>query len=160
MAASAEAVCAINETVRGNGMRRASTLEDRLVEWGKEYGGGRYGDIGGSGSPLASMMKWHGRAPTGLGHVPVWTAADDVQEAVMALAKQEQGWLPAQILRCEYLTPGQPMESKLQKLRRIGDNVGRVRYYQHLRTARIHVAGWLRIPFSPELDPIEMESEA
>jgi hypothetical protein len=129
-------------------MRRARDLEQRLVEWGKEYGGGRYEELGGSGSWLASLMRWHGRAPDGLGYQPTCTGADEVQEAYEALAKQAQGWLPAQVLRCEYLLPGQPIESKLQKLRRIGESISRVRYYQHLRIARVHVAGWLRLPFS------------
>ena len=128
-------------------MRRATDLEQRLVEWGKEYGGSRYEHASGGGSPLASLMKWHGRAPQGLGFVPTSTAADEVHAAVKALAAQEQGWLPSEVLRCEYWLPGQPIDSKLQKLRAIGDNISRVRYYQHLRLARIHVAAWLHIPF-------------
>ncbi len=127
--------------------RRASDLEARLVEWGKEYGGGKYENTSGGSSWLASMMKWHGRPPSGLGFTPSCTAADEVHEAVKALSAQQQGWLPAEVLRCEYWLPGQPVESKLQKLRKIGDNVSRVRYYQHLRIARVHVAGWLHLPF-------------
>lgn len=140
-------------------MRRASDLEQRLVEWGKEYGGGKYQDIGWHGiSPMAVLMKWHGRPPEGLGYQPTVTGADEVQAAYLALCKQEQGWLPAQVLRCEYQLPGQPVESKLQKLRRIGDNISRVRYYQHLRVARIHVSGWLRIPFSSDIGIPDSES--
>ncbi len=127
--------------------RRATDLESRLIEWGKEYGGGKYEFASGGGSWLASMMKWHGRPPQGLGYVATNTAADEVHAAVKALAAQEQGWLPAEVLRCEYWLPGQPVDSKLQKLRRIGDNVSRVRYYQHLRVARVHVAAWLHLPF-------------
>lgn len=132
--------------------RRATDLEARLTEWGKEYGGGRDEFASGGLSPLYVMMKWHGRPPQGLGFTPINTAADEVHAAVKALAAQEQGWLPAEVLRCEYWLPGQPIDSKLQKLRRIGDNVSRVRYYQHLRLARIHVAAWLRIPFSDECE--------
>ena len=128
--------------------RRARDLEQRLTEWAKEYGGGKYEFSDFGNSFLASMMKWHGRPPSGLGTVPVNTAADEVQEAYSALCKQEQGWLPAQVLRCEYCLPGQPVESKIQKLARFGEQLSRVRYYQLLRVARIHVAGWLRIPFS------------
>ena len=128
--------------------RRATTLEARLTEWAREYGGGKYErHVGYGDSPLASLMKWHGRPPTGLGFVSDNMAADEVQHAIDALSKQPRGWLPACVIRCEYLTPGQPMESKLQRLRRIGQNVSRVRYYEHLRLARVHVAGWLRIPF-------------
>jgi hypothetical protein len=140
--------------------RRASDLEARLTEWGKEYGGGKYGIHGEivdgvvmasyGNSPLASMMKWHGRPPDGLGYVPTFTAADEVDEAVRALAVQPMGRLPAIVLTLEYWLPGQPIDSKTKKLRGLGDNVGRVRYYQHLRLARIHVAGWLHLAFSEE----------
>lgn len=141
-------------------MRRASDLEARLVEWGKEYGGSRYEDTGWQeASPLAMLMKWHGRPPDGLGYVPTVTAADEVQAAVLALADQDQGWVPSQVLRAEYWLPGQPVESKLQKLRRVGENLGRVRYYQHLRIARVHVAGWLKLPFS-DLRMAGVEGEA
>lgn len=143
-------------------MRRARDLEQRLIEWAREYGGGKYGinaeiengvvvGVSYGNSPLASMMKWHGRPPDGLGYVPTNTAADEVQRAYEALCGQEQGWLPAQVLRCEYCLPGQPIESKIQKLARFGEQLSRVRYYQHLRVARIHVAGWLRIPFSADV---------
>lgn len=130
--------------------RRAIELEARLAEWARVYGGGRYGLSEGLKSPMGSMMKWGGRAPTGLGQEPATPDADAVQDAVRALEQQGRGWLPAQVLRCEYLTPGVPIESKLQRLRRVGENVSRVRYYEHLRTARVHVAGWLRIPFDDE----------
>lgn len=144
--------------------RRATQLEERLVEWGREYGGGKYGIkatiengvVTGAcygDSPLASMMKWHGRPPDGLGHVPVCTAADEVDEAVRALSQQPQGLLPSIIVTLEYWLPGQLMESKQARLRKRGDNVSRVRYYQHLRLAKIHIAGWLHIPFSePEIE--------
>jgi len=148
--------------------RRATRLEDRLTEWGREYGGGKYGIRGeivdgvvvGSSygdSPMASLMKWHGRPPDGLGHVTSCTSADEVEDAVQALALQPMGRLPAIIVTLEYWLPGQPVESKQMRLRKRGDNVGRVRYYQHLRVAKIHIAAWLRIPFSePELEPEDL----
>lgn len=128
--------------------RRAITLEARLVEWGREYGGGKYETyIGLGNSPLASMMKWHGRPPSGLGFVSSNLAADEVQDAIEALEKQQKGWTSAQVIRCEYLTPGKPIHSKLQALRAMGENVSRTRYYEQLQLARVHVAAWLRIPF-------------
>lgn len=127
-------------------MRRATTLEARLVEWGKEYGGSRYAALGGGSSPLASMMKWNGRAPSGLGYVSSCTAADDVQEAVDALAKEVDGDLKVLVLQKEYLTPGQPLESKLQKLRNDdGHSLQRTTYYKQLRQARKFVADFLGI---------------
>lgn len=130
--------------------RRATTLEARLCEWGREYGGGKYENVGSGNSPLASMMKWHGRPPSGLGFISDNLAADEVQDAIDALIRQPKGWLPANVIRCEYLTPGQPVESKLQRLRAMGENVSRVRYYEHLRMARVHVAAWLKIPFDDD----------
>lgn len=122
-------------------MRRASSLEDRLVEWGREYGGGRYGSFGGSSSPLASMMKWNGRPPSGLGYVSSCSSADEVQDAVEKVEKSEGGVILGLVLRKEYLTPGQPMESKLQRLRsEDGHSLQRTTYYKQLRKARKMVA--------------------
>ena len=138
--------------------RRATTLENRLIEWGKEYGGGRYGIkatiengvvMGASygDSPLASMMKWHGRPPEGLGYHSSCTAADEVDEAVRALSLQPQGLLPSIIVTLEYWLPGQPIESKQARLRKRGDHVGRTTYYKHLRVARKFIAEYLGVAF-------------
>ncbi|MFZ0872160.1 MAG: hypothetical protein WAM90_15725 [Rhodanobacter sp.] len=135
--------------------RRASDIEARLVEWGREYGGGKYEYESGGSSPLASLMKWHGRPPTGLGFSSDNLAADEVEDAVNALLKQPTGWIPGNVIRCEYLTPGKPVFSKLQELRALGIGLQRVGYYQKLREARIHVAAWLRIPMSEGVDTAE-----
>jgi len=108
-----------------------------------------YGISGGANSPMGSMIKWGGRPPSGLGHMPETPLADEVNDAVSALMRQPLGRVPALVLKCEYLTPGKPMESKLQELREEhAETLSRVRYYQHLQTGRRYVAGWLRIPFS------------
>lgn len=145
-------------------MRRPTQLEDRLTEWGREYGGGKYGIRGDiengivtaasyGDSPLASLMKWHGRPPDGLNYEGSCTGADEVDDAVRALSQQPQGLLPSIIVTLEYWLPGQTVESKQARLRKRGDTVSRVRYYQHLRLAKVHIAGWLRIPFSePEVE--------
>ncbi len=148
--------------------RRATTLENRLVEWGKEYGGGKYGIkatiengvvMGASygDSPLASMMKWHGRPPDGLGYQSSCTAADEVDEAVRALASQPMGLLPSIIITLEYWLPGQSIESKQARLRARGDHVGRTTYYKHLREARKFIAESIKVPFC---DPEEADYDA
>jgi hypothetical protein len=135
-------------------MSRNSTLESRLVEWAREYGGSRYDDTGWQGiSPLYSLMKYHGRPPQGLNPKSTadWTPADDVQMVISELEKSD--WLRAQVLRCEYLTPGQPIHSKLQRLRSLGESMGRSTYYARLRSARRFVADRLGI----RDDELEME---
>ena len=150
-------------------MRRSTTLESRLTDWAKEYGGGKYGikatiedgvvtEASYGDSPLASMMKWHGRPPDGLGYHSSCTAADEVDEAVRALSQQPQGLLPSIIITLEYWLPGQPLESKQGRLRRRGDNVSRAGYYNHLRVARVHIAAWLHIPFSESAEQFEKEA--
>lgn len=131
--------------------RRAGDLEARLTDWGRVYGGGRYDLAEGIKSPLGTMMKWGGRPPSGLGQEPATPQADEVHAAVRALARQSGGRLAAAALQEEYFYPGQPVDTKLRRLARdTRSEVSRVRYYQLLRVARIHVAGWLRIPFSCE----------
>lgn len=131
-------------------MRRTGDLEARLRDWAAAYAGGIYDLDEGIKSPMGQMMKWGGRPPTGLGQTPATPEADDVQDAVHALAIQPQGRLPAAVLRCEYFHPSWTMEDKLDDLRGDGFDVPRTRYYQHLQSARKYVAGWLRISFSED----------
>lgn len=133
-------------------MRRSDDLEQRLIEWGREYGGGRYEDNGWHGvSNIYPLTRYHGRPPQGL--VPPRkgsrTRADDVQDAIMALMEQPSGLRPAMVIRAEYLEPGKPFESKQQGLKRIGQAMGRSDYYKQLKIARVHVAAWLHIRFEP-----------
>lgn len=123
-------------------MRKSTTLEARLVEWGKEYGGGKYQDIGWHGiSPMAVMMKWHGRPPEGLGYHPTVTGADEVQRAVDRIGAGESGALLSSILEKEYQTPGLAVHSRLQRIRHEhGLSLQRTTYYKHLRKARSMVA--------------------
>jgi hypothetical protein len=139
-------------TIQGKPMRRSTTLESRLNEWAKEYREGKREHLGGSsGSWLASLIRWEGRAPSGLGHQPERTAADEVHEAVAALECQPTGYGPAMVLRAEYLNPDQPRMEKIRRLRRLGVAVDTTRFSQLLRLAKIHVAGWLHIPFNEPL---------
>jgi len=130
-------------------MRRSNDLEQRLKEWADVYGGGQYGLRESLKSPAGTMMKWGGRPPTGMGQEQGTPNADEVQNAVYHLGKQLHGWQAAMVIQCEYLLPGQPIDSKLQKLRVVGVQVSdRARYSQILAEARKHVAAWLRVPYS------------
>jgi hypothetical protein len=133
-------------------MRRNNDLESRLVEWGQEWGGGRYDNNGWQGiSNIYQLTKYHGRPPQGLmpSRQGNRTQADDVQDAVMALQAQPSGFRPAMVIRAEYQDQGQPFESKRQVLRKIGQSMGRSDYYKSLKIARVHVAAWLHIQFDP-----------
>lgn len=135
--------------------RKNRDLEARLVEWASEYRGGRYENIGyASQNILQTLIDHKGFVPSSRGFVPVATrtAADEVEEAVHALDKQQAGYLPAMVIRCEYMCSHLPIETRLARLRALGQNPGRVRYYQLLRLARIHVAAWLHLPFCDEAE--------
>lgn len=138
-------------------MRRKNELEGRLIEWGKEYGGGKYENIGWQGkSPIITLMTYHGRAPEGLGYHPnpSKAPADYVEEAVARLQVQRSGYRAAMVIRAEYMLPGQPVVSKLQKLCRIGVDLhgSRSRYSQLLTAARMFVAGHLGLAFDAIVD--------
>lgn len=127
-------------------MRQNIQLEMRLIEWGREYGGGRYEDTGWHGvSPLYSLMRYHGRPPQGLSPKTTkdWTPADEVQRAVDTMAREQAGHTRGQVIRCEYMTPGLALDSRLQRLRSIGCPMSRSTYYRHLKEARSVVARML-----------------
>lgn len=135
--------------------RKNRDLEARLVEWADEYRGGRYENIGyASQNILQTLIDHKGFVPSSRGFVPVATrsAADEVEEAVHALGKQAAGHVPAMVIRCEYMCSHLPVEKRLARLRALGQNPGRVRYYQLLRLARIHVAAWLHLTFCDEAE--------
>lgn len=132
-------------------MRRITALESRLVDWANEYSGRSYDDIGWPGiSPMAVIMKYHGRPPQGLNprRIETNSAGDEVERAVRALQAQEKGWVPACVIRCEYFHANVEKHSKLSILRGIGVHVREVGYSQNLRIAKVHVAAWLRVPFN------------
>lgn len=130
--------------------RRNRDLETRLNEWAQEYRSGRYENIGyATQNILQTLVDHKGFVPSARGFVPVVTrtAADEVEEAVHALDKQPEGYVPAMVLRCEYMCAQLPIEQRLGRMRRAGQALQRVRYYQLLRIGRIHVAAWLHLPF-------------
>jgi hypothetical protein len=135
-------------------MRRNSDLEARLEEWAREYGGTRYEDNGWQGiSPLASIIKYHGRAPQGLNPRRIETngTADEVEVAVRALEAQKVGAVPAAVIRCHYFAGDVPRDIRLQRLAKVGNRMESTRYSHHLRMAKMHVAAWLHLPFSEPL---------
>lgn len=135
-------------------MARVNDLEARLNDWYREYAGGKYENIGWQGvSPLEVMMKYQGRAPQGLNprRMEINSPADEVEAAVRALECQVGGRVPAAVLRCEYFATSQPRAVKISRLAKVGGRMNTIRFSQHLRVAKIHVAGWLRIPFSEPL---------
>lgn len=143
-------------------MRRNQDLESRLIAWAHEYGGGRYENIGyPKENVLQRVIDHKGFMPDsgGFKKPPMRTQADDVQEAVSALERQEKGWGPSLALRCEYFNARQPIEEKLRAMSRLGVSASRVRYYQLLRLGKVHVAAWLHLPFSDERDEAEQECE-
>lgn len=119
-------------------MPRNSMLEDRLREWAREYGGGRYDDTGWQGiSPLHSLIKYHGRPPQGLNPKSLkdWTPADDVQRAMDVLLSDGQ-WAQVQVIKSFYMASWMAMEDRLQKLRQQGLPMGQSTFYRHLNEGR------------------------
>lgn len=119
-------------------MRRNSMLEDRLREWAREYGGGRYDDTGWQGiSPMHTLAKYHGRPPQGLNprSAKDWTPADDVQRAMDSLLS-EGAWSQVQVIKSFYMAPWMAMEDRLQKLRAMGLTMGQATFYRNLNDGR------------------------
>jgi len=139
-------------------MSRSQQLEDRLKEWAEKYGGSKYENVGWQGiSPIANLMKYHGRPPQGLnpGRVETNGAADEVEGAVRALQVQKGGEVLAAVLRCHYFAHGVDRPGQLRRLAKVGHRMATSRFSHHLRAARIHVAAWLHIPFDEPLEDAE-----
>lgn len=133
---------------------RRHPLRARLEGWAAEYAGGRYEHVGWPGkSSLATAMKYHGPAPSGLAEVvQIDTPGDEVEGYVRELERARDGFRPGRVLRCEYWMADAPEEGKLQALRNMGLPMSRQGYYGYLKQARFYVAGRLGLPVSDEID--------
>jgi hypothetical protein len=128
-------------------------LERRLGEWADEYAGGKYEAVGVlNSSPLAVLIKYHGRAPQGLNPRPIiGTPADEVEFAVCAMRQQIGGDAMAAVLRAEYWMKNAALEHKLQRIRKRDRlSISRRAFYTNLKLAKHYVAGWLHLPFTME----------
>lgn len=135
-------------------MRRTNELENRLVEWADEFRGSRFEYLGyPSATWLHNAIVFQGPQPQGLNprNLRERTPAEEVESAVLALERQEDGYRPARILRCEYFMRSAALDSKMHALSRAGMRVSRTLFFDELWVARTHVAAWLHIPASVEL---------
>jgi hypothetical protein len=112
----------------------ANELDRRLREWGAEYGGGKYDNLGFPASNiLARVVEMGGFVPGSNGRLVSRerTPADEVERVVR---KMEQGAMYelAQVVRCDYFRPGIAMTHRLELLRRIGLPMSERTYYGRL----------------------------
>lgn len=121
-------------------------LEARLIGWAREYGGGRYQNIGYSSRNLLQTLIEHGGFvpdAKGGGHAKGRTAADEVDDAVRAM---EAGGMfkPGRVLRCEYFMMDSGDDVKLRALRAIGLPMSAEGFDEHLTAAKTHLRRALR----------------
>lgn len=122
-----------------------SDLQERLKNWAQEYGGGRTQYIGFNSRNLLQVLIDHkGEVPSSRGYIPVptQTAADDIEEIVVAMQIGGRFKI-AMVLRCEYFNPHAPIEQKLARLRDIGLPMSRAGFYNFLKEAVAYVDGAL-----------------
>ncbi len=127
---------------------KSTELERRLHEWADEYAGSRYESVGViRSSPVAVLIKYHGRAPQGLNPRPIiGTPADEVEFAVWSMRQQVGGDAMAAVLRAEYWMRSAALEHKLQRiLKKDRLSISTRRYYEHLHRAKLYLAGWLHL---------------
>ena len=120
-------------------------LEARLVAWAKEYGGGRYENIGfASRNLLQTLIEHGGFVPDarGFARTPVKTSADEVDDAVREM---EAGGMfkPGRVIRCEYFLYDSGEDVKLRNLRAIGLPMSRAGYYIYLGQAKAFLSAAL-----------------
>lgn len=120
-------------------------LEERLKAWAREYGGGKYENIGfPSSNSLKTVIEHQGFMPNSAGFIPIpiRSAADEVEMAVSEM--ERTGWRKqGRVIRCDYFLPNAHMEWRLRNLRKEGVSLSRASYYDHLAQAKAYLAGAL-----------------
>jgi hypothetical protein len=130
---------------------KSAELERRLNEWADEYAGGKYDNVGAiHSSPVAVLMKYHGRAPQGLNPRPIiGTPADEVELAVCSMRQQRGGDAMVAVVRAEYWMRSAALEHRLQRIRKKDRlKISARAYYVHLHAAKNYIAGWLHLPLA------------
>ena len=123
-----------------------ATLDCRLKSWAREYGGGKYEDIGFAGKNMLVTMAEHAGEPPGGGgyrRTIIGTMADEIEDAVQLMLKEKDTWRAAHAIRTEYFRPELPEEEKLKALRRSGCGMSRAGYYVALAAAKISIRAYL-----------------
>lgn len=122
------------------------SVEQLLVQWGREYGGRDDARLGWpKRSTLQTVVEHHGFAPGGTGPtpIPIRTKADEVELVVRQM--EESGYfVPGRVLRCDYFQPKWSIEHRLQELRKTGVSISRAGYYAYLNVAKAYVHGALQ----------------
>lgn len=119
---------------------RDDTIDQRLKDWGREYRGGRYENLG---YPSQSS---HLSIPGGnyKQHIDIDTPGDEIEKVVQAMEAGEY-YRPAKVLRIHYVTPDHwDIQTRLGKLRLIGVSVSRSKYFQLLEVGKAYVDGTVR----------------
>jgi len=127
----------------------SAEFEANLVAWGREYGGGRYEDIGyPSRSTIATLVEFHGFRPdaqTAKLCVKLDSPADEIEAAVLRLQTSGiDGEADAHCLRVAYDSSIATERDRLRRLHAIGRriensvmrSIARQRFYERLRRAK------------------------
>ena len=123
-------------------------LEGALQQWGKEYGGRRYEDLGYSAtSILQRLREMGGYIPRAQGfrpHVEIGTRADTVEGIVREMEGSEdrRHHERAAVLRVFYCT-GFDRLRRLNRLRRLGYGMSETKFNRRMESGRAYVSARL-----------------
>ncbi len=114
-----------------NAATRDTSLQQRLEDWAKTFGGEQlqragYSSMERIGSPCANDDSY------GL--------AGQLERIVQAM-EQSGRWNEARVLRAEYFMAALPEDVRLARLKRTGLSISRTTYYTYLGAALAFVAG-------------------
>lgn len=136
----------MSETLEMVGAIAQGVVEQRLVGWAREYGGGKYESIGWSSGEhiLSKLITFGGFVPGSSAprSAAAKTPADEIQDIVERMARcgySDQ----ANVLRCDYFRPNMAMEARLDALRQVGVRTSKAGYYIRLNEAKSFIAGAL-----------------
>lgn len=120
---------------------RNEQLENILTQWAKDYGEGQPQWLG---YPKTNILH----EKHGLGRPPEHTRGKTISDLVEGIVSAMDGndyWKHSCVIRCHYFASKHPLETRLDKLAKLGVRVNKDAYYDYIKAAHMTIDIGLRL---------------